>query len=220
MVLRIPQEDLPAVSTMRALSANAVKELLAAINSAPLTPNLDDLAQHIAGEVPSIPLDRLTDILYALCTLYSIREMAAVKPATFLDDFVDAIQDNPKLAVAHKDVGKLRSRLEKLLDIEAFKTIAKAGRLQRNGERLYCDSKILSDIRPVFGSAPTARPVGAVVSHTLKVGYHEGSEHKEFYVILDLDDLEALNEVVTRALAKGKTLRDLLADAKLPNLGE
>ena len=220
MALKIPEHDVPAVSSMRGLSAHAIEELIAAINSAPLDTDLGALAKRIAPKIRSISADRLGKFIDALYTLYYIRELSSAPHEIFLDDLIEAIQNNQKLAVAKKDVGKFRQRMNRLLEIEAFNTIAKAGRLQRQGEHLYCNSRILSDIRPVFGSRPTQRPLGAVITHSLRLGYHEGSEHKEFFVILDSDDLVAINEVVARALAKDKTLREFLADAKLPDLGE
>ena len=89
------------------------------------------------------------------------------------------------------------------MDIEALKTIAKAARLQRDGERLYCTGKTLSDIRPVFGTDPAARPLGTVLTHTLKIAYHQGSERLEFHVILDSTDLEELAEAI-RLRARGR----------------
>jgi hypothetical protein len=91
--------------------------------------------------------------------------------------------------------------------------------LQRDGERLYCEAKIISDIRPVFGAKPTARPIGAVVTHMLKCAYHEVGEHREFHVVLDGIDLELLADVVHRALLKDRTLRSLLEEMRLPDLG-
>jgi hypothetical protein len=219
MALRIPEEDLPAIATIKALSAASIDELVAAINSAQLTRDLAALAKLITKKVPSIPGERLPLLLDALYTLYYIRELSGVKREVFLEDLIDSIQSNPKVAVANKDISKFRVLLSKLLDIEAFNALSKGGRLQRDGERLYCDAKILSDIRPVFGVKPTSRPVGAVVTHTLKMGYHKGGDHEEFHVILNSEDLLGLNELVARALAKDKTLRDLLAEAKLPDLG-
>jgi hypothetical protein len=217
MALRIPEEDTPAISAIQTLSARSTDELISAINSAPLTADLGTLAKSIAPKVPWIPAERLRHVLETLYTLYYIRETSGVNRATFLEDVVDSIQHS-SAKVAKKDISKLRSIFKKILDIEAFNTVSKAARLQRDGERLYCDAKILSDIRPVFRSSPTARPVAAVVTHTLKVGYHEGSDHKEFHVILDSGDLVALSELVGRAMAKDKTLRGLLEDAKLPDL--
>jgi hypothetical protein len=71
----------------------------------------------------------------------------------------------------------------------------------------------------VFDSKPTSRPVGAVVTHTLKLGYHETGEHKEFNVILDCIDLNFLREIIDRAQAKDRTLRGLLKEAHLADLG-
>ena len=46
------------------------------------------------------------------------------------------------------------------------------------------------------------------------------AEHREFHVVLDSDDLEALGEVVQRARAKDKTLRELLKSAEPPSLDD
>jgi hypothetical protein len=218
MALRIPEEDTPAISAIQTFSPRSIDGLISAINSAPLTADLGILAKSIAPKVPGIPAGRLRHVLETLYTLYYIRETSGVNPETFLEDLVDSIQHS-SAKVPKKNIEKLRSLFRKLLDINAFNTVSKAGRLQRDGERLYCDAKILSDIRPVFRSSPADRPIGAVVTHTLKMGYHEGSDHKEFYLILDSDDLVALSSLVARAMAKDKTLRDLLANVKLADLG-
>jgi hypothetical protein len=133
---------------------------------------------------------------------------------------MDGIRDSSELKLNSKEFSKFQSVLEKLMSIDTLNVVAKALRLQRDGEHLYCTAKILSDIRPVFGSDPNARPLGAVLTHTLKVGYHKGSDHREFHIILDANDLEALEEVINRARAKDKTLREFLNAANLPSLDE
>ena len=219
MALTIPSEDRASVAAVKGLSGAATDELIVARASAPLIVDPDELAKRIAPKVPSISVDVLKSVLGALSTLYYIRELAEVKRSRFLADLIDAIQQTPELRIPDKELAKVRTRLDKLLNIELLHTLAKAGRLQRDGEHLYCDSKILSDIRPVFGSRPNVKPGGAVITHTLRLGYHEGSDHDEFHVILDSEDLANLEAVVHRALAKDKTLRGLLKDAKLTDLG-
>jgi hypothetical protein len=83
-----------------------------------------------------------------------------------------------------KEVEKLKARFEKLLGIENIGLLSKAMRLQRDGERLFCDAKTLSDIRPVFHDDASSAPAGGVITHTLKLGYREGGEHKEFFIVL------------------------------------
>jgi hypothetical protein len=134
---------------------------------------------------------------------------------------MDGIRESsyPELNVENIDFDSLREKVEKLLNVHKLKVISKATRLQLDGERLYCESKILSDIRPVFDDDPEVDPIGAVITHTLKLGYHIGREHKEFHIVLDADDLESLKSVIDRAYAKNQTLRVLLRKKNLPNLG-
>jgi hypothetical protein len=96
--------------------------------------------------------------------------------------------------------------------------MSKAIRLQRDCERLYCGARIISDIRPVFGDSVEELPVSAVITHTLKLGYDEMREHKEFFIVLDEADLDALQDVLERAKVKGDTLTEVLNSAKIPRL--
>jgi hypothetical protein len=162
-------------------------------------------------------LVRMIETLY---TLYHIRELSGVKHSQFLEDLIDGIKETPDLKLPRKDLPKFQSLLGKLLNIDTLKTVAKAARLQRDSERLYCNAKILSDIRPVFSEDPTIRPESAVLTHALKIGYHEGGDHREFHVALDFEDLVSLGAVVHRAIAKDKTLRELMKSARLASLDE
>lgn len=218
MPFEIPKEDQRALVTINRLPDASVETLIAALESAPPISNPEEMTAHIAKELPSIPSEKLEQVINVLYTLYFVRELSGVRPSQFFEDLMEGIRKNSSEPA--KGISKLESQLEKLLSIETLTIISKAARLQRDGERLYCDAKVLSDIRPVFGSEPTGRPAGAVLIHTLKIGYHEGRDLREIHLALDSDDLEALSAVVRRAQAKDKTLRDLLKKSKLPNLGE
>ncbi|MFN0106141.1 MAG: hypothetical protein ACKV2U_29130 [Bryobacteraceae bacterium] len=220
MALEIPSEDTGSITTIKELSAASLGKFVTALEDAPPVADPRQMAEHIAKQIPALAVERLTAVLRTLYMLYHVRELSGVKPSRFLDDLIDGIRNNSALKVTERDISKLRSILEKLMGIDTLSTISKAARLHRDGERLYRSAKILSDIRPIFGRDPSVRPVGAVLTHTLKVGYHEGSEHREFHLILDSDDLAALDEVVRRAQTKDKTLRALLKDAKLPSLDD
>jgi len=220
MALRIPQDEVAPLSAIRTLPATSMDKFVSALRSAPPISNPHEMAAYVAKEIPGVPSERLSDMLRTIYTLYHIRELAGVDQVQFLDDLMEGIGEIPGAPISQKNLPKLRSVLEKLLNIEALSIVAKAARLQRDGERLYCKSKILSDIRPVFGSDPTNRPLGAVLTHTLRIGYHQGSGHEEFHVVLDSNDLEELSEVIQRAKAKDRALREFLRSAQLPSLDE
>lgn len=219
MPFQIPREDIEAIRTLRDLPNASVVAFIAALKTVPLTADTDEIAKRIVDQVPPLTPKQLEAVLDALYGLYFIRELSGVPRPTFLKDFIDGLQTTPELRIDKREVFKLTAKFDKLLSIDAFNALSKAKRLQRDGERLYCDAKIVSDIRPVFGSKPTSRPVGAVVTHTLKLGYHEGGEHKEFHVVLDCIDVDRFNEILERAQAKDKVLRGLLKEIELPDLG-
>ena len=219
MPLQIPIEDFPALKTIRAMPNTSVETLIKALKSASLTSDTDEIAKNIAEQVPSVSASELEAVLDTLYGLYSIRELSGVSRDTFLKDFIEGFQNQTELAVDRKDAPKLRAKFEKLLSVETFNLLSKAKRLQRDGERLYCEAKIVSDIRPVFGAKPTVRPLGAVLTHTLKLAYHELGDHKEFQIVLDGIDLGLLADAIHRALQKDETLRALLKEMRLPDLG-
>jgi hypothetical protein len=215
MRLDIPTEHVKAIEAINALPKDAFGEMRSVLEKASPMPESDHMSKLVKERLPSITDS--SSIVETLYTLYYIRELSGVRPDRFLDDLMDAVQD--KLTLPKKELSSLRTKLGRLLAIEPLNVISKAARLQRDGERLYCVATILSDVRPVFRE-PAQRPVGAVLTHTLKIGYHKAKDHREFYVILDSEDLEALSKLVNRALAKDKSLRDLLSSVNLPNLAE
>ncbi len=221
MSLQIPKDSVPGIVELVNLSEPSVDQLTVALYAAPKLSDSDDMAANIAQGVPSVSMVQLSKIIDTLYGLYHVREFSGVEPAEFLEDAMEAIVESPHIEprLNEPQLALLRTRLEKLLKVETLLVIAKASRLQRDGERLYCESKILSDIRPVFGEDPTARPSGAVITHTLKIAYHEKGKHHDFHLVLDSVDLGALKDVIDRALVKDETLRSLLKDANLPDLG-
>jgi hypothetical protein len=176
MALEIPKEDTGAIAAIRTLSPALIEKLVAAINSSPPVSSPREMVQHVAEEIPSIPVDKLNSMIETLYTLYHIRELSGVPSGRFLEDLIEGIQNSPHLPSPQKDLSQLHNLLDKLLNIETLRTVSKAARLQRDGERLYCEAKVLSDIRPVFGENPLDPPLGAVLTNTLRIGYHGGSQ--------------------------------------------
>jgi hypothetical protein len=220
MALQIPKQHLPAIGKILKLSDMAVEELIAALSSATITAEAPAMSEKIAELVPSIPSEDLAGIVDTLYSLYHVREFSEVRSARFVRDLVETLLQNPDFDLKKpEDASITGKRFKQLLNVRTLNTLSKAIRLQRDGERIYCDAKIISDIRPVFGDDVEERPTSAVISHVLKLGYHETGEHKQFFIVLDEQDLDDLQEVIERAKAKSDTLTELLSSAGLPRLG-
>jgi len=221
MPWQIPKDDLLAIMQINYLSNTVIGELSSALETAPMKYDIEEMIGGISNSFSSIPYDDLVRIGSTLETLYHIRETTNVELSIFIEDIIQGIQygnyDNVELKEIEYD--SLKRKLEILLNIRTLKLASKSAMIQRDGERLYCESKILSDIRPIFDDDPSITPSAAVITHTLKIKYHTGREIQEFHVILNSEDLESFSEVITRAQTKEKTLQLLMEKANLEDLG-
>ena len=220
MSLQIPKSHIPAVAKIRQAEDSTIGRLTAALESSPPSPDPEALLPTLSRDVPEFSQDDLSAILEAIYALYYVREFSEVKTNRFVNDLIQAFRTSGEtaLAVSDDETERIKARFRDILSIEKLRILSKALRLKLDGERLYCTSKIISDIRPVFHDDVAAKPSGAVVSHTLKLEYHEGGDHKEFLVVLESADLEALKGVIERAQSKAKTLKSLLDEAGLQDL--
>jgi len=218
MALPIPVRYLSAVSKLVHLPDSLFDELLQRIGSAPILSDPEGMTAYV-GEIPDVSHEDLGKIIDLIYALYRVREFSEISHTSFLNELVKGVQEKVEPRIDEGQLPTVRARLGKVLSVESLVSLGKAINLQRAGERIYCDSRIISDIRPVFGKDIEVEPVGAVVIHTLKVGYHEGDKHKEFFIILDDEDLVSLREDVDRAISKSNALGRLLIRADVPKLG-
>jgi hypothetical protein len=162
-------------------------------------------------------------IAESLIALYGVKAAADVSLQEFVGDIADAmesLEDDPDWRVPEEQNASFRERLVKLLSAEAFTLVSKAQDLQTDDERTFCRARILTDLRPVFGSNVEDGPKGMVLVHLLKLGFHEASSerrHEEFYISLDAEDLQTLKKVIERAETKARVLRSAVPN--LPVLG-
>jgi hypothetical protein len=219
MALHVPNHYIPALGLVRNLSDSASTEFLRALESAHITSSAEAMAASIASSVPSIPkedLGKITDLLYSL---YHVREFSELNRNDFLKELLESVREVAKPAISEQEFPLIRQRFKDLLNVTVLQSISKAIVLQRDQDRIYCEARIISDIRPVFSEDIKQKPVAAAITHTLNISYHESGDHKDFYVVLDQVDLEEIEKVIKRALVKNETLDQLLSDSGVPRLG-
>ena len=220
-MLKVPADRIAALIKIRLLSASAVDDLVHALEAAAIAPKSEQMATAIAASVTGISSEDLIDILSTIYSLCYVREAADSHSPRFLDDLIEGIKatGRKELSLDAGEATRFREILNRLLSVKTIGVAVKAASLQHEAERLFCDVKILSDIRPVFGTEASSGPIAAVITHTMKIGYHENGDHQEFFVALDDEDLQALREAVDKAQKKESSLHALLGNANLPDLG-
>jgi hypothetical protein len=222
-VLNIPERYRPGFSAVVRLSDAAFGELASALQRAPAFANAKELATWVGPEAGSIPGADVSRIMEALTSLYRVRLRLEVSPERLARDVVASIreEDDPDLLVTQENRTGVAERLARLLALESLNVIeTKAQELKTEYEHEFCDARIFTDLRPVFGSNVADAPDTMLLVHMLKVGYHDAHEgrHREFYVSLDARDLASLKSVIERAEIKARSIKSRLEAAGLKSI--
>lgn len=154
-----------------------------------------------------------TAVAEAIGALYAARVANDVPLEEFINEIIESMDSEPRWQVPHDKREGFRKNLHSVLGAEVFSLRSKVFDLQTEDERTFCCTRILTDLRPVFGSDVADGPKGMVVVHLLKLGFNRGGaqrHHEEIYVSLDAEDLETLRRVLERASSKAKTLKSVV----------
>jgi hypothetical protein len=181
MALHVPDNHLATMIKIALLPDSSADDLVNSIRSAPPMARLKDMVEYVGERIHGISAEDVGEIIGTIYALYRVRMAAAtVSGERFLKDLMEDLRTRPDPPLSPEEISTARGRFETFLNIETLSAISKAMRVQREGERLFCDSTILFDMRPVFTDDPGVRPSGFVVNHTLEIEYHENGEHKRF----------------------------------------
>jgi hypothetical protein len=220
--LTIPNRYHRSLREIRRLSDEGFGELVAALATAPPSPVAKEIVSGITTTISGIDPDHLTPIIEAVLALYFVRAQAEAPLDGFIGDVITAWPDSEDLvARGESGTSSLKKRLETLLSIVPLGTVAKAVNLRSEYAETFCSARVLTDLRPVWGqSDPPLPPIGAIVTHMLKLEYHHGTaaDHRELYVALDSNDIVELIRALQRAQKKEESLKDLMNKAKVSDL--
>lgn len=222
MYMEVPESQYAAITAFIGYSDDQMSALLAALEKAKPTLKIPDLAFEVAREIEA-DLSETLDVLKMLGSLYS-SFAGQSKPA---DEFVDEVcktieaAGKDKLVPANREWTSFRNALKEALSFHSSLGVtSKALSVMRQSKRVYCTSRIVTDIRPIFDLDPSKRPAGACIVHSLKIAFHEDGKRrtKHVYIAMDISDLKQLRRNIDRAIQKESTLAELLKGVGLPFL--
>lgn len=215
----IPRQYQDGFAKIRDMSDEDVRQLLYALDDAPLLMNPAALADRLASSVETIASEDISDMLWSLFSMYSLRDEYEISLSEVAEQIAQAMQEsrNEKLRLTSAERGRFEERLVALLNSGKLDLLGKASVLAQDHEHFMWEARILTDIRPIFGSDPSSKPEGAVIAHTLKLTYANNSnQRKEFYVAMDAVDLHNLHKLLQRTEQKTSSLRATLDAAGIP----
>jgi len=218
--LNIPEKYRQGIFKLSRLDDRTIKEIRAALGT--LIAASGEPSKAAVNAVSSISETNKADFIQiaeSLVALSYVKAGADVSMRSFVEDISDAMEnlEQSEFRVPASQKEKFKETLTTLLGADEFALASKVHDLQTDDERTFCRARILTDLRPVFGSRVEDAPQGFVITHLLKLGFHSASErkHDEFYIALDADDLKTLRGVIDRAETKSKTLRASMKEVRI-----
>jgi hypothetical protein len=214
-ILDIPEPYRPGLVIIANLSPPQFEELVSALQRAPECSTAKDLSAWLTPEVKSISSSDVPKVIEALTSLYRVKVRTEIPAEIVARDVVYTMRESgiPELVAANDTAQQQLAKLLSQASLNVLET--KAKELRSEYEHTLCDSRIFTDIRPVFGGNVGDAPSTMLIVHTLRLGYHDEHEsrHRELHIALNSEDLKALRAVIERAEVKEKTLRSQLQSA-------
>jgi hypothetical protein len=217
--INIPAREFPSLAYLVSLNEQEFRNLVDAIEGAQPSVSRKKFASSVAQRFP-IKTEEAFSLLGMLFSIYGIREQTKMSIPELVDAITDAATESPQHGsrFSGDKATILKGRLSALLSLsKSFRISLKAVELITEVDRVFCGSRILSDIRSVFSESSDAAS-GAMIIHNLQIAFHHSGKHDEFYVVLEEDELQQLKETIERAQKKGIALRSIIEKAELKPL--
>jgi hypothetical protein len=156
-------------------------------------------------------LERIINLVYGV---NQVRLSSGFSPDQVANDFVDALGRTGNESLK-RDCA--RNYLLRILSIGGSTTATiKATETAVDRDKILMDTKIITDIRPIFDRDSIS---GLVVIHTLKIEYRdERGKSNEIYFALDRDDLKNLWENISLAESRENSIKTSIAGSKFVDL--
>ena len=191
----------------------SIKEALALTSLVSSFKALAKKVQPIEGELQ----DKILKMFLSVGSLVKYLESENQK-----NEFVSDISN---LALEDKLIENevsFKERMSFLIDSKQIYYASKAKDLTSGHGNVFLESKILTDIRPVFGIDVDSSPIAGMVFHHLHLHFRADHEapHKDLYLTLDSNDLTSLKEAIERAEKKEYSLQSVFKNTGMTNLND
>lgn len=202
---KLSKEFLNGIEALITLDENSFQNMIRVISELKAGTGPKNFRKQVEESLPGSKIDYLSSALYSLGDFYASEKKT-------LEDTVNELNQSYWLGKEstqrETDELLLVNRLKLILEHYAsFKTTFKAISLLTENDRLFRESRIITDVRLMFSEQLEESISNAVIVHQLKLSTLSNGKKEELYLSLDDSDLETLKETLDRAIKKGEKIR-------------
>lgn len=208
--LRVPDSRVQSFDLLSEMTEEAFKELFMETAKNGNVVYSDEVIHQLSSRVKLTSKKDIFNVFKTILSLFTPIVTSGKSVSEFVEDLILALKRKVDEPRDDKKIDILRVRLNQMLKIPTLSVMAKAANVTYDNEKSYISSRVISEIRPVFGLEDDSIN-GVVLTHTLKLEYEEGyGERNVLYVALDSKDLEELIAKLEREKNKSSKIQGLL----------
>ena len=210
-LIKIPQDRVETFEKFINLNDEKIESFIKALHTTKPSLSISLLSKQIS-DLTNLSYEDIEDMVTMFFELYVFQSVRTYPIEQIVDSICDYAKQskNEKLIPKDNNWDRLKKNMLAVLNQDNTLSLsAKAIEIYSDYEKVFCNAKIYSDIRPVFSSDLEEKPI-MVVIHNLKITYNENNEHKETFIALDSNDLKQLKNQIQRAEEKEESLIKIL----------
>jgi hypothetical protein len=217
-IFQVPEEYLTGLEKLATLDDEVIENILQSLETAPLTFDIQEIALFAKNQ-HGIDATETSEVLSFIASLYSFGRNEYISFDVIVDALGKSLENETPIKLSTVEISKIRSRLMIFLNTSSsLKITYEASTLFPEHENILSDSRLLTDIRPIFKEEISTGVSGLLISHVLRLKYENISGSQEIFLSLRSSDIEQLIEELQESLTKELTLKQTFEKNNIPCL--
>jgi hypothetical protein len=210
--LYIPDEYKEGFNSLGTLDHENFGKLIRLLNEVGPAMSPSTLIASVSEKFDEAVKHKIVDILEAVTELDEYRSSDDLEVEDIIQQSYEAILELDTVQT-EEDAQQICERLKQLIDLDSTIAVtSKTFDLKTDYEKIFLHSRIINDVRPIFGKDCTEKPKGILITHTLKIIYRDIEGNKEIYLSLDIDDIVQIFKQINRAVDKSNSLEKMFRE--------
>lgn len=193
---------------------------IAGLSSAAPSFSIAALSRHIGQNAQHVPKSVIGALVKEVVTLEYLKQDSEMPVTEFADELAASALEAAcdEFPFSSEDAKVLSARLARIFSSDhVLELNTKAMSVLTDHDSVFQSAKILTDARPIFDEAGTRIEAFAIV-HMLRIHFEQNQQHKDFFVALDVGDIQGIRTVIDRAEKKAAVLQSTLKATRVSYL--
>ena len=208
----IPESAFSPIRDLVAMKPEDFDAFITGLTNAAPTFSVAALSRDIARNTQHVPKSVIDAVVKEVVTLEYLKQDSEMPVNDFANELAEAALEAAcdEFPFSSEDATTLSDRLVRIFSSDhVLELNTKAISVLEDHDSVFKSARILTDARPVFDEAGTKIEAFAIV-HMLRIHFEQNQQHKDFFVALDVGDIQSIKSVVERAEKKAAVLQSAL----------